>query len=272
MVLRYFAKNLSLSQCHLAVVPLSSFSLLSFPPLSRRSRLPRPATLPPPAAPLLSRLLPPFGATLPSALLAAYFGPSSLSSSPRARSTLLTPTPIICRQVISLLRSTLSSNTCVQAPQRCGREGGPSPKGPPPSALLYMVTDKKRNTPGLGRRQSSRDTLWFRRPPPRRSRVTDMNREEKVSPTYHHRRSTGAPILSAGASARSPVGSARAGSTAARVWVVDRRADSVWRRCSPGSREADVSRPAGRRNSDGRVKTPPCGMCAERVAQCAASC
>ena len=129
-----------------------------------------------------------------------------------------------------------------------------------------MVTDKKRNTPGLGRRQSSRDTLWFRRPPPRRSRVTDMNREEKVSPTYHHRRSTGAPILSAGASARSPVGSARAGSTAARVWVVDRR-DSVWRRCSPGSREADVSRPAGRRNSDGRVKTPPCGMCAERVAQ-----
>jgi len=29
--------------------------------------------------------------------------------------------------------------------------------------LLYMVTDKKRNTPGLGRRQSSRDTLWFRR-------------------------------------------------------------------------------------------------------------
>ena len=86
-----------------------------------------------------------------------------------------------------------------------------------------------------------------------------------MSPTYHHRRSTGAPILSAGASARSPVGSARAGSTAARVWVVDRR-DSVWRRCSPGSREADVSRPAGRRNSDGGVKTPPCGVCTERVA------
>ena len=62
-----------------------------------------------------------------------------------------------------------------------------------------------------------RDTLWFRRPPPRRSRVTHMNSEEKVSPTYHHRRSTGAPIrLSpwghcAGASARSPVWSARAG-------------------------------------------------------------
>ena len=47
-----------------------------------------------------------------SALLAAYFGPLSLSSSPRARTTLLTPTPIICRPVMSLLRSTLSSNTC----------------------------------------------------------------------------------------------------------------------------------------------------------------
>ena len=48
-----------------------------------------------------------------SAHLAAYFGPSSLSSShPRARTTLLTPTPIICRQVISLLRSTLVSDTC----------------------------------------------------------------------------------------------------------------------------------------------------------------
>ena len=49
-----------------------------------------------------------------SALLAAYFGPSSLSSSPRARTTLLTPTPIICRQVISLLRSTLSSTDRVE--------------------------------------------------------------------------------------------------------------------------------------------------------------
>ena len=49
--------------CHLAIVPLSSFSLLSLPPLSRRSPLPRPATPPPPADPLLSRLLPPFGAT-----------------------------------------------------------------------------------------------------------------------------------------------------------------------------------------------------------------
>ena len=46
-----------------------------------------------------------------SALLAAYPGPSSLSSSPRARTSLLTPTAIICHPVISLLRSTLSSNT-----------------------------------------------------------------------------------------------------------------------------------------------------------------
>ena len=44
-----------------------------------------------------------------SALLAAYFGPSSLSSSPLARTTLLAPTPIICRPVMLLLRSTLSS-------------------------------------------------------------------------------------------------------------------------------------------------------------------
>ena len=53
-----------------------------------------------------------------SALLAAYFGPSSLSSSPRARTTLLTPTPIICRQVMSLLRSTLVSNTCTSTHSR----------------------------------------------------------------------------------------------------------------------------------------------------------
>ena len=47
-----------------------------------------------------------------SVLLAAYPGPSSLSSSPRARTSLLTPTAIICHPVMSLLRSTLSSNTC----------------------------------------------------------------------------------------------------------------------------------------------------------------
>ena len=47
-----------------------------------------------------------------SALLAAYCCPSSLSSSPLARTTLLTPTPMICRPVMLLLRSTLSSITC----------------------------------------------------------------------------------------------------------------------------------------------------------------
>ena len=63
--------------CHLVVFPLSSFSLLSLPPFvsscahthslpppSRRSRLPRPATPPPPADPLLSlsaQLCPPRG-------------------------------------------------------------------------------------------------------------------------------------------------------------------------------------------------------------------
>ena len=39
--------------CHLAVSPFSSFSPLSFPPLSRRSLLPRPVP-PPPAGPLFS--------------------------------------------------------------------------------------------------------------------------------------------------------------------------------------------------------------------------
>merc|ERR1712021_117911 len=53
--------------CHLAAVPLSSFSPLSLPPLSLRSLLPRPAA-PPPAGPLFSRLLSPFGAAPPSLL------------------------------------------------------------------------------------------------------------------------------------------------------------------------------------------------------------
>ena len=48
--------------CHLAVFPLSSFSLLSLLPLSLRSPLPRPATTPLPADPLPS----PLGAALPS--------------------------------------------------------------------------------------------------------------------------------------------------------------------------------------------------------------
>merc|ERR1712086_1133179 len=68
---------------HLAVVPLSSFFPLSLLLLSRRSPLPRSAT-PPPAGPLFSRLLAPFGAAPPSSL--QYPGPSSLSSSPDSSS------------------------------------------------------------------------------------------------------------------------------------------------------------------------------------------
>ena len=93
--------------CRPAVFLPSSFSLLSLLPLSRRSPLPRSAAPPPPVGPLLSRLLLPLGAVASSALLAAYCGPSSLSSSPLARTTLLTPTPIICRHVKLLLRSTV---------------------------------------------------------------------------------------------------------------------------------------------------------------------
>merc|ERR1712021_145687 len=97
--------------CHLAVVPLSSFFPLSLLLLSRRSPLPRSATPPPPAVPLFSLLLAPFGAAPPSSLH-ILAPPSSLSSSPRARTSLRTPTAIICHPVMSLLRSPLSSNTC----------------------------------------------------------------------------------------------------------------------------------------------------------------
>ena len=96
---------------HFAVSPFASCSPLSPLPLSRRSPLPRPATPPPPADPLLSRLLPPFGATLLSSRRTSAPRVYRALLGPRARTTLLTPTPIICRQVMSLLRSTLSSKT-----------------------------------------------------------------------------------------------------------------------------------------------------------------
>ena len=70
LVLSLFAVSRRFSlqpSCHLAAVPLSSFSPLSLPPLSLRSLLPRPAA-PPPAGPLFSRLLSPFGATPSSSL------------------------------------------------------------------------------------------------------------------------------------------------------------------------------------------------------------
>ena len=81
----------------------------------------------------------------------------------------------------------LGSGAC--KPRRGAGERAARARKGPPSTLLYMVTDKKRKL-WAGTRCGS-DV-----PPLRRSRVTHMNREEKVSPTYHHRRSTGAPILS----------------------------------------------------------------------------
>ena len=71
LFLSHFAVSLRFSlqpSCHLAVSPFSSCSPLSHLPLSRRSPLPRSAPPPPPAGPLLSRLLAPFGAAPPSSL------------------------------------------------------------------------------------------------------------------------------------------------------------------------------------------------------------
>ena len=70
LFLSLFAVSLrfSLQQGHLAVAPFSSCSPLSLLPLSRRSPLPRSAPPPPPAVPLFSRLLSPFGAAPPSLL------------------------------------------------------------------------------------------------------------------------------------------------------------------------------------------------------------
>ena len=99
------------ASCHLAVVPLSLVVLS--PVASSSVASPSSASSCDAAAACRSlALAASFAFRRSSALLPAYFGPSSLSSSPRARTTLLTPTAIICRQVISLLRSALSSNTC----------------------------------------------------------------------------------------------------------------------------------------------------------------
>ena len=68
--------------CHPAVFLLSSFSLLSLLPLSRRSPLPRSAAPPPPVGPLLSRLLLPLGAVPLSSLriVAPQVYPAPLAS------------------------------------------------------------------------------------------------------------------------------------------------------------------------------------------------
>ena len=105
------------SRCHLYAAPRSSYprrsrscrfflcraALVCLVP-QRHRRLSVPCSH--------ARLLLPLGAVLLSSLRIDYCGPSSLSSSPLARTTLLTPTPIICRPVMLLLRSTLSSITC----------------------------------------------------------------------------------------------------------------------------------------------------------------
>ena len=69
-------------------------SLVTSSSVASLSSLPRSATPPPPAGPLFSRLLAPFGAAPPSSLHILAPRRSSLSSSPRARTTLLTPTAI----------------------------------------------------------------------------------------------------------------------------------------------------------------------------------
>ena len=73
--------------CHPAVFLLSSFSLLSLLPLSRRSPLPRSAAPPPPVGPLLSRLLLPLGAVPLSSLriVAPQVYPAHLSRKERKK-------------------------------------------------------------------------------------------------------------------------------------------------------------------------------------------
>ena len=78
--------------------------------LRRRRRLPLPCSRG--FLRLSAQLCPPGGIFWPLEFI-------ELSS--RTRTTLLTPTAIICRQVISLLRSTLSSNTCTSRAQ-CKRK------------------------------------------------------------------------------------------------------------------------------------------------------
>ena len=102
------------SRCNPHATPRSSYSRRSLPPVASSSVAPlSPASLCIATAACRSLALAASPASRRNtALLAAYFGPSSLSSSPLARTTLLTPTPIICRPVMLLLRSTLSSITC----------------------------------------------------------------------------------------------------------------------------------------------------------------
>jgi len=90
--------------------------------LRRRRRLPLPCARG--FSRLSSQLCPPRG---------IFWPPSSLLSSPRARTTLLTPTAIICRQVISLLRGPLSLRTLVPPPMMLAL-------GSPSGASLQLTT------------------------------------------------------------------------------------------------------------------------------------
>ena len=102
------------SRCNPHATPRSSPTLVALPPVASSSVAPlSSASFCSATAACRSLALTASPASRrSSALLAAYCGPSSLSSSPLARTTLLTPTPIICRHVKLLLRSTLSSITC----------------------------------------------------------------------------------------------------------------------------------------------------------------
>jgi len=111
--------------CHLAVVPLSSFSLLSLHPLSRRSPLPRPSWLgpatPPPADPLLSfaltrgfsrlsaQLCPPRGIFWPLEFIELSLRKDDSSDAHSDPSSDQLPPSHIVAQVLSLVSDTCTS-------------------------------------------------------------------------------------------------------------------------------------------------------------------
>ena len=118
LFLSHFAVSLRFSlqpSCHLAVSPFSSCSPLSLLPLSRRSPLPRSATPPPPVPcsrgffRLSAQLRPPCCISWP---LESIELSSRKDESSHAHCDHLREREIICHPVMSLLRSTLSSNTC----------------------------------------------------------------------------------------------------------------------------------------------------------------
>ena len=104
------SQSLADSRCNLHATPRSSHSRRSLPCRFLLCRvallcliLRRCRRLPIPCSRCSAQLCPPRGIFWPLEFIEL--------SSRKDDSTLLTPTAIICRQVISLLRSTLSSNT-----------------------------------------------------------------------------------------------------------------------------------------------------------------